>query len=118
MHYYAPWVDPRVKLIRSKQMIAYLRRQQWIEEGLVRKHFLCFRHPTKKSAVFLPTLEDGDDYGLCIFEAVTELSRIEDRFAGDVLTDLLAQPTDNAEAKPALPAIAKKDDALPQPVNR
>lgn len=118
MHYYAPWVDPRVKLVRSKQIITYLRRLGWNEEGLVRKHFICFRHPTKKSAVFLPTLEGGDDYGLCIFEAVTELARIEERYAGDVLTDLLAEPAEAAETRPTVPAPPEKPDALPQPLNR
>jgi hypothetical protein len=118
MHYYSPWVDPRVKLVRSEQLIAYLRKHAWKEEGLARKHFFCFRHPKKGAAVFVPTPVETDDYLLCIFEAVTELARIEDRYAGDVLTDLLAQSADNAEAKPTIPALPEKGESLSQPANR
>lgn len=118
MNYYAPWIDPRVKLVRAEHLLAYLRKHFWHDEGLVRTYLHCFRHPTKGAGVFLPALTDADDAPVRIFEAVTELARIEDRYAGDVLTDLLTQTPDNAEAKPAMPVHSGKGDALPQPVNR
>lgn len=118
MHYYAPWVDPRVKLVRAKHLIAYLRKQAWNEEGVVRKHLLCFRHPTKRSAIFLPTLEDSDDNGLLIFEAVTELARIENRYAGDVLTELLSQSPAEQDGKSAATVVPGANDAIAHPVIR
>jgi hypothetical protein len=118
MHFYSPWVDPRVKQVRSRHLSAYLRKQGWRDEGLARQYLRCFRQAAKNAAVYLPTLEEADDYAVCIFEAVTELARIEDRYAGDVLTDLLAQPAGDAETKPTLPPTPKQGDALVQAVNR
>jgi hypothetical protein len=117
MNYYAPWVDPRVKLVRKEHLMAYLRSHGWQDEGIVRTHFVLFRHPIKKAPVQVPGPEESDDDGLLIFEAVTELARIEDRYAGDVLTDLLSQPV-GPSTHVGPPSVASKDGALAQTINQ
>jgi hypothetical protein len=114
MNYYTPWIDPRVSQVRSEQLDAYLRQRAWSDEGFVRQYFHCYRHPTKKAPVYVPTLSESDDQPLRIFEAVTELALIEGRYAGDVLTDLLAQTVDAAALQAAVPALAESGEALAQ----
>ena len=66
----------------------------------------------------MPTAEETDDQPQRIFEAVTQLAKIEERYAGDVLTDLLSQSAAETEAKPAPAALPQRPDTLAQPANR
>lgn len=110
MNFYYPWIDPRVKRIRSGDLVDYLRKQAWREEPSKREFFFCYRHPVKKTAVYVPTPEETDDAELCILDAVTQLAKIEERYAGAVLDDLLAARSPD----PIAPAT--RADVTHQPV--
>jgi hypothetical protein len=97
MNFYYPWIDPRVKRVRSEDLIAYLRKHGWPQEESDLDHFIRYRHPVKKAAVYVPTLEEADDSPLRILEAVTQLAKIEERYAGAVLDDLLAPKAQDHE---------------------
>src|SRR5688572_16116385 len=118
MNFYYPWIDPRVKKVQPGQLIGYFRKHAWREEGMVREHFYRFRHPSGPSAVLVPTLVDADDLQLCILDAVTQLATIENRYAGEVLAELLEQPDAPVDARPAPPTVPQKGDELSQPANR
>ena len=114
MNFYYPWIDPRVKQVRPEQLIGYLRKHAWREEGLVREHFYRFRQPAGPSTVLVPTPEETDDLQLCILDAVTQLAKIENRYAGELLLELLEQPFAEIEPKPG----AAMSEAMAQSANR
>ncbi len=111
-----PWIDPRVEHLRMFQVETYLRDHGWRRSQNEVTPLRAFRD-SQLNGVFLPG-KDDDHFLRFAIDAVECLARAEDRYAGDVLTDLLAQAPDNAELKPAIPALPEKPDALPQPVNR
>jgi hypothetical protein len=113
-----PWIDPRVQEVRPIQLLAYLHANKWIEGNARISTMRAFRDDHGHGYVLVPSAIDYDRYVQDIIDAVTMLAKAEDRYAGDVLTDLLAQPADNTEATPTIPAIPEKGDPLPQPVNR
>lgn len=110
MNFYYPWIDPRVKRVYAQDLVAYFQKRNWPEEVSDLENFLCYRHPTKRMAVYVPTFELTDDSPLRILEAVTQLAKIEERYAGAVLDDLLT---------PKLPeaiALVKPEGVSHQPV--
>jgi hypothetical protein len=117
MNLYYPWIDPRVNQIRFEHLTKYLKKQGWSEESCEEDHFCSFRHPTKKSVVLVPTAEPMDDDLQCIVDAVTQIAKIEDRFAGDVLNDLLLPATAPTSSKKT-PDTKAKNDPQVQSVNQ
>lgn len=109
-----PWIDPRVERLGMMQIETYLRKHGWRESTREITRMRAFRD-TDMNGVFLPDTDD-DEFLRYAIDAVECLARAENRYAGDVLTDLLAQPTD-AKANPA-PATPPTKTELVQPVNR
>src|SRR5471030_2123203 len=94
-----PWIDPRVEKLRIAQIERYLRRNGWKESNLKATPMRAFRD-SQLNGVFLPGVDD-DAFLRYAIDAVEGLARAENRFAGDVLTDLLSQSAADAEAMTA-----------------
>jgi hypothetical protein len=90
------WVDPRVTRVRVADVRAYLERRGWEERPGPRPQQITFEEPAGNpngpTIVSLPSSEQFADYPQRILEFVTELAEIEDRYAVDVLDDILKQP--------------------------
>jgi hypothetical protein len=110
-----PWIDPRVEYLRMVQIENYLRRHEWKESNLKATPMRAFRD-AQLNGVFLPDVDD-DEFLRYAIDAVACLARAEDRYAGDVLTDLLSQPV-AVEPKPTVPATAERSEPLAQPATR
>jgi hypothetical protein len=90
------WVDPRVMRVRVADVRAYLQHRGWAERPGPRPQQLVFEEPAGNpngpAIVSLPSSEQFADYPQRILEVVTELAEMEDRYAVDVLDDILKQP--------------------------
>jgi hypothetical protein len=88
------WVDPRVKRVRVADVQAYLQRRGWTPRPAPRPQQLAFEqavgNPDERAAIYLPSSEQFADYPQRVLEVITELAEIEDRYAVDVLDDILA----------------------------
>ncbi len=103
------WVDPRVPKVRIAELTAYLRDRGWTERPAPRPQQLAFDKPagSDEGFVYLPASEQSADYPQRVLEVITELAEIEDRYALDVLNDILTSQ------RPTGPNGASKDLAVP-----
>jgi hypothetical protein len=89
------WLDPRLRTVRVADIQAYLLRKGWKPVPPDRSDVLVFQEPTVREAgplyQFVPNTEQHRDYVARIYELLAALGEIEDRYAGDVLTDILRQ---------------------------
>ncbi len=87
------WIDPRVNLVKPESLHAYLRARGWREKPSSRPQLLLFEEPAERGQApvvqAVPAKEGGSDYTDSVIRAITNLAAIEDRFAGDVLRDVL-----------------------------
>lgn len=90
------WMDPRLPTVGVAQIQAYLLRRGWKLVPPDRPHVLVFQEPSGEEDgplyQFVPDSEQRRDYAARIYELLAALAEIEDRSAGEVLTDIL-QPT-------------------------
>jgi hypothetical protein len=90
-----PWVDPRVLDVRPADAEAYLRDHGWqeVDSAMPRaKRFLSPARGSEREAVLVPeTVDDGPLLNLLV-ECVGKVARWEDRYAGEVLNELLGTP--------------------------
>ena len=93
----APWIDPRVRSVRVAEVEAYLLRRGWKAAPSPRTQVRCFEGPPDSTdeppVLAMPSAERGSDYVQRIIELLTDLALLEDRYAGDVLTDILQPAT-------------------------
>ena len=103
-----PWIDPRVQAVRAADAQAYLRRHGWKPKPFPRPQVLLFEGPPADDgepiAQVVPASEGGIDYLQCIINLITNLALLEDRYAVEVLNDMLRQPL------PEPPALATGQD--------
>lgn len=99
------WIDPRLRQVRVANIVAYLRSKGWKSVPPDGPHDLVFQEPipTPEGPLYqwIPVTEQRRDYLARIYELLAALGEIEDRYAGDVLTDILRQspesvPTDGS----------------------
>jgi len=87
------WLDPRLRTVRVADIQAYLLRKGWKPVTPDRPYVLVFQEPTVSEQgplyQFVPDTEQRRDYVARIYELLAALGEIEDRYAGDVLTDIL-----------------------------
>ncbi|MGH7223973.1 MAG: hypothetical protein ACRELF_12150 [Gemmataceae bacterium] len=108
MKFRNPWIDPRILQVRPEAVRAYLHARGWEYLGpAVMPDMLMFDTPQPrddKPNVILPLkLEHGSQVQRLI-ELIAEVALYEDRYAGDVLTDMLRQPVDSIPANgPGVP---------------
>ena len=108
MKFRNPWIDPRILQVRPEAVRAYLLAHGWEYLGpAVMPDMLMFDTPQPrddKPNVILPLkLEHGSQVQRLI-ELIAEVALYEDRYAGDVLTDMLRQPVESVPANgPGVP---------------
>lgn len=96
------WLDPRLRKVRVADIQAYLLRKGWKTVPPDRPYVLVFQEPTVGDEgplyQFVPDTEQRRDYVARIYELIAALSEIEDRYAGDVLTEILRQSPESVPA--------------------
>jgi hypothetical protein len=110
MRFRNPWIDPRIVEARPEDAEVYLTRHGWKRIGPATNPELL-RYEIEGNAnaptVFVP-LRVGSGPGLeWMIELVADLARFEDRWAVDVLHDILRQPADATANGPAVPTPAE-----------
>ena len=87
------WTDPRLFRVRVADLQAYLLRHGWQPAPPDRPHVLVFREPEVGEDgplyQWVPDSENYRDYPARVYELLAAVAEIEDRYAGDVLTDVL-----------------------------
>ena len=98
MKFRNPWVDPRVVRVRPEQAQAYLSLRGWKNLGPAGDPHLL-RYERADGGEYGPTLfvprkvDDGPGLRWMI-ELIEELARFEDRWATDVVEDVLQRAED------------------------
>jgi hypothetical protein len=107
------WIDPRLYHVKAADLQAYLLHKGWVPVPPDRPGFLVFQEPTTGETgplyQFVPLDEGWEGYPAQEYELIAALALIEDRFAGDVLTDILKHSAAGASSAngPAVPATAE-----------
>jgi hypothetical protein len=92
---YRRWLDPRVRTLRSADLLTYLRHRGWKELPPERDGLLAFQEPGGAMAEgrpfcqFVPLHEHYNDYVQVVFELLTGLAEYENRQATEVIDDVL-----------------------------
>ena len=101
MKFRNPWIDPRILKVRPADAQAYLLCRGWEFLGPSQNpDLLLFAWPGREDS---PTLHlpirmgEGAEVQRMI-ELVGAVALFENRFAGDVLTEILQDPTDHVQA--------------------
>jgi hypothetical protein len=109
------WVDPRLASVRVAHVLAYLLAKGWKEVPSDRDGSRVFEEPVAGANgpfyQFVPLDENWPGFQALIWELVAHLAHIEDRYAGDVLTDILnagADTTANGAAGEQPPQVAER----------
>jgi hypothetical protein len=102
MKFRNPWIDPRILQVRPEAVRAYLLAHGWLYLGPAGiPDMLMFDTPQPrddKPNVIVPLkLEHGSQVQRLI-ELIAEVALYENRYAGDVLTDMLRQPVESVPA--------------------
>lgn len=110
MKYENPWVDPRVQTVRVPAIRNYMARKGWNLLPSTRPQILVFEGPLDDDGQpirqMVPALEQGNDYAPCVADLITNLARLEDRYAVEVLNDILREDFNGEPAAHREPAIA------------
>jgi hypothetical protein len=89
------WVDPRVNLVKAASLHAYLRARGWTPRPSPRPQVLLFEEPPghagKPVLQTVPAHERVSAYAEAVVRVITNLAAVEDRYAVDVLNDILRQ---------------------------
>jgi hypothetical protein len=106
------WLDPRLRQVRVANVVAYLRSKGWKPVPPDSPNVLVFQEPALDAEgplyQWIPEDEQRRDYVARIYELLAALGEIEDRYAGDVLTDILRQPVESIAANgPSVPLSAE-----------
>jgi hypothetical protein len=94
------WLDPRLFTVRVPQIQAYLLEKRWQPVTPDRPGMLVFQEPVVSEQgplyQFVPKEEGEESYPAQVYQLLAALAEIEDRYAGDVLTDILRMPVANS----------------------
>lgn len=87
------WLDPRLGQVRVADVVAYLRGKGWQSVPTDRSGDLVFAEPAGSSDgplyQWVPEDEKRRDFAARMYELIAALAEVEDRWAGDVLSDIL-----------------------------
>ena len=117
MKFRNPWIDPRIVQVRPEDAQAYLARLGWHLAGPgANPNLLLFDPPPDKEdgpTFMVPVRVDQGPALQWMIDLVTELAVWQDRYAGDVLTDILqhagaAEPNGAAGGKPRDTEVTRK----------
>jgi hypothetical protein len=88
------WVDPRIDRVRVADVRDYLLKHGWRLQPYPGPELLVFQGPNDDDGEpilqVLPSSERLKDYRMRLEDLIGALAVIEDRPAGDILTDMLA----------------------------
>jgi hypothetical protein len=102
------WVDPRIMRICSEDLQRYLAHAGWHRKAQPRQDLAFFEKTDPDGEVTVltvPVSEDLADYVQRLIEAVTTLAAQEQRYAPEILTEILSQPSPKGPPYPrATPA--------------
>jgi hypothetical protein len=99
-----PWIDRRVMNVRVADMRDYMARHSWRPVPYTRPEVLMYEGPLADTGrpirQMVPLLEEADDYTQCVIDLITNLARLEERTAVEVLEEMLdtAAPSPNGAA--------------------
>jgi hypothetical protein len=103
------WMDPRMFNLRVAEIEAYLLRKGWKPVPPDRPNVLVFEEPQVSEDgplyQWIPDSEDYRHFPSAVYELLAALAEIENRYAGEVLTEMLAH-------RPGLAVPASGTDAL------
>lgn len=111
MKFRNPWIDPRVREVRSKAAQAYLVQHGWKPSAADQPGMLPFAGPgvgKDPAIVRVPLREQARDYVQRVIELVTDLALAEGRYAVEVLDDLLQQQGDTPATADNGPRVRSK----------
>src|SRR5262249_11997340 len=111
MKFRNPWIDPRILQVRPSDAEAYLRQRGWKFLGPAEDNpaLLLFDGPGEGDTnplVLVPLRTDQGPGIQRMVDLVTEVALFEDRYAGDVLTEILQQPAQDQASAPNGPQHA------------
>ncbi len=106
------WIDPRISQVRPEAAQSYLLSHGWKLVGpALNPLMLLFEGPENGEdtpSVLLPLQLDEGPMLQRMIDLVADLSRFEDRWAVEVLSDILRQPAGLVPANgPAVPLSAE-----------
>ena len=112
MRFRNPWIDPRILEVRPEAVQAYLLCHGWQYLGPAAvPDMLMFDTPQPrrdKANLLLPLRLDDGAYLQRLVDLVGDVALHEDRWAVDVLSDMLRQPVESVPANgPAAPLKAE-----------
>jgi hypothetical protein len=116
-----PWIDPRIFAVRVAQVESYLLRHGWKRRPSPRPQLLFFEGPQADDGEPIlqpvPSAERGSDYVQRIVEVITNLALIEDRYAVEVLNEILQSVPGELSPSPVTPDGTNRAGAsgLPEP---
>jgi hypothetical protein len=102
------WIDPRVLTLSLADTLSYLRSRGWKELPTDREHHLVFEEPTQEDksrepyCAFAPDSEEYDIYGQMMFELITAVAEYEQRWATEIIDDIVGASARNGAAAPNL----------------
>jgi hypothetical protein len=115
MKFHNPWIDPRIVQARPEDVRTYLTRHGWKLVGpATNPELLRYEVEGDENAptVFVPIRVGSGAALQWMIELVADLARFEDRWAVDVLHDMLRPPIEmprgNAPTAPAKAEAAPK----------
>ena len=107
------WIDPRIAQVKVEGARSYLIKHGWTRQPYPRPEVEVYAGPLdddgKPILVLLPASESLVDYHLRIEDLLGTLAFVEDRYAVDVLNDILqagssSPPSPNGAAASATPS--------------
>jgi hypothetical protein len=111
MKFRNPWIDPRIVQVRPEDAQAYLTRHGWKLVGPASNpDLLRYEVEANESTptLFVPVRVDSGPALQWMIDLVADLAHFEDRWAVDVLHDILQHPADSVAANgPAVPTTAE-----------
>ena len=119
MNFRNPWIDPRILQVRPEAVRAYLLQKGWQALGPADvPDMLLFDTPQPrgdKPNVVLPLKVDHGPQVQRMIELITEVALYENRWAVDVLNDMLLLQTSTSASPangPAKPATADQSSVV------
>jgi hypothetical protein len=107
------WIDPRVAQVKVEGLRSYLTQHGWKRQPYPRPEVEVYAGPLSDDGepivLLAPATEALVDYRRCVEDLITTLAKLEERYAVDVLNDILqagdtAPPAPNGAAAPVTPS--------------
>jgi hypothetical protein len=95
-----PWIDPRYTQLTPAQAEAYLQRHGWRRVDYPQPEVHVYEGPTADGGrairQYVPQHERADDFHRVMLDVITSVARLEDRYAVQVLDEMLGVTTPSA----------------------